>query len=180
MSFVHRIKTRLFPKNIRWKRFLVELAGLLVVIYGIKAWQSRDMLSISGETPAPGFTLSGLDGQTYDLSDYLGKKTLLYFFAPWCQVCKLSISNLNDLYADMNREKKAILIIALDFQSEQEIKDFVEEFALTPPVLFGNSAVSESYAIGGYPSYYILDEQHRLTSRSIGYSSEIGLRWSLR
>ena len=46
---------------------------------------------------------------------------------------------------------------------------------LTFPVALGHEGVKKTFKIKGYPSYYVLDEQNTIVSRSMGYSSEIGL-----
>ena len=42
---------------------------------------------------APDFELKGVDGKTYKLSDFKGKKVYLKFWASWCSIC---LSTLKD------------------------------------------------------------------------------------
>ena len=102
-----------------------------------------------------------------------GKTTVLYFFAPWCQVCNVSIGNLQALF--QKNEQVDVIAIALDFTSKDEVMAFTSKHQLTFPIALGNESIKQIFEITGYPSYYILDEQNVITGKSMGYSSELGL-----
>jgi len=101
------------------------------------------------------------------------KTTVIYFFAPWCQVCHVSIGNLQALYE--KNEHIDVIAVALDYMNAQEIKDFSLQYQLTFPIALGTEQVKKSFKISGYPSYYVIDEQNTVIARSQGYSSEFGL-----
>lgn len=102
-----------------------------------------------------------------------GKKTIVYFFAPWCQVCNFSIENLQNVY--QKNQNVNVIAVALDFVDVEEVKTFTMSHQLTFPIALGNEAVKADFKVVGYPSYYVLDEENTIISRSLGYSSEIGL-----
>ena len=102
-----------------------------------------------------------------------GKKTIVYFFAPWCQVCHFSIENLQHIY--QKNQNVNVIGVALDFVDVEEIKTFTMNHQLTFPIALGNEAIKADFKVVGYPSYYVLDEENTIISRSLGYSSEIGL-----
>lgn len=102
-----------------------------------------------------------------------GKKTIVYFFAPWCQVCNLSIENLQNVY--QKTPNLNVIAVALDFVDADEVKNFTMNHQLTFPVALGNELVKADYKVMGYPSYYVLDEENTIIARSLGYSSKIGL-----
>ena len=102
-----------------------------------------------------------------------GKPLILYFFAPWCQVCHASISNLQSIYE--KNENLDVIAIALDFTDQEEVEKFTQRHQLTFPIALGNSALREQLQVHGYPSYYVLNEQNIITSKSIGYSTELGI-----
>ncbi len=102
-----------------------------------------------------------------------GKTTVLYFFAPWCQICHVSIGNLQSLF--QKNQQLNVIAIALDFTSKNEVKNFTNKHQLTFPVALGNEAIKQAFEISGYPSYYVLNEENVIIAKSMGYSSELGL-----
>jgi len=113
-----------------------------------------------------------LMGNTVSLNAQ-GKTTILYFFAPWCQVCHASIDNLQALY--QKNEQLDVIAVAMDFTSSKEVMEFTRQHHLTFPIALGNEAIKQTFEISGYPSYYVLNEENVIISKSMGYSSELGL-----
>lgn len=102
-----------------------------------------------------------------------GKVTILYFFAPWCKICHISIDNLEDFY--LENENVEVIAVALDYENKSEITEFSKDHQLTFPIALGNAAVKKTFKISGYPSYYILDGDNNIISKSMGYTSKWGL-----
>lgn len=160
------------------KRVLVEWGAqivlLLVVVAGISAWQSRDMVG-TGEL-APVLALPDLSGNSVALSNDSGKKVVLYFFAPWCSVCHAASGNVNALRQAYGEEELAIYAVGLGWESVAELSRFARKHELLVPVLRGTDETATDFRISSFPSIYILDEQHRIASQMVGYTTELGLR----
>lgn len=148
-----------------------ELAIVAVVFFGITAWQTKDMLGTDGSVQVAATILPSLSGGTMPLTES-GKPTLVYFFAPWCDICKLSIGNLDGL----NNDKFNIVTVALDYDSIEAVQAFAQDQELTMPVLLGTKDLKLQYKIKGYPSYYLLDENRKVVSKAYGYSSTLGMK----
>lgn len=101
------------------------------------------------------------------------KPLVLYFFAPWCQVCHASISNLQSIYE--KHENLDVIAVALDFDNREEVERFTRQHKLTFPVALGDSMLKNDFQVPGYPSYYVLNEQNIIISKSMGYSTELGI-----
>ncbi len=101
------------------------------------------------------------------------KPLVLYFFAPWCQVCHASISNLQSIYE--KHENLDVIAVALDFQDVEEVEKFTRQHKLTFPIVLGDSKIKNDFQVPGYPSYYVLNDQNVIISKSMGYSTELGI-----
>jgi len=156
--------------------FLLQILIFVVIFYGIEYWQTRHLLSDSGNISAPNFNLVSLDNKTFSLSQLSKSTTVLYFFAPWCKVCHYSIGNLEDLYQAKKEEGINVFAIALDWQSLNEMKQYRASHKLTMPILLGDSSIQAAYHIEGFPTYYVLDKNRLIKKVSMGYSTELGLR----
>lgn len=150
--------------------------GLLfiAIVYGISLWQSRNMLP--EKSPAPSFTGVTLSGDTKGISDISGRKAVLYFFAPWCTVCKFSSHNIVSIRKALDDEETAVYAVALSYKSVEEVKAFVKEHGLNVPVILGDRKLQQLYRIGAFPSIYLIDEKQNIRSRLVGYSTEAGIR----
>lgn len=140
----------------------------IAILIGVYAWQTRHLLP-AGE-PVPALHLPTLAGATSALATP-GKPTLLYFFAPWCNVCGLSVGNLQVV----DNDAMDIKLIALDYQSTKELRDFVAQHAIDLPILLGNQALKQHFAISAYPTYYMLNNRSQVVASDRGYSTSLGL-----
>jgi len=113
-----------------------------------------------------------LMGETVSLNSQ-GKNTIIYFFAPWCQVCHASIGNLQSLYE--KNDHLDVIAVALDYSSIDEVMGFTTQHQLTFPIALGNEKIKQAFSITGYPSYYVINEENSIIGKSLGYSSELGL-----
>lgn len=164
-----------YVKDHKWATILFE-ASIIVLVLVLFSWfQNRGTLA-ADNTQAPDFTLQSLTGETIQLSKLKGKKVLIYFFAPWCSICHMSGGNLNALRKARTKDELEILVIGLSYEFEGEIQDFANELELTMPVLYGEEQLMEDYKIKGFPTYFVIDEEGRVIHRSVGYSTELGMR----
>lgn len=155
-------------KPLRWA---LEALIFLLIIYGLSRWQAREMLRSDGSEVVAPMTLVTLKGEVHPLFQK-GERTLVYFWAPWCRVCALSIGSLQNVES----EKLRVVTVAMDFDSTESVSEFVEEHRVTAPVLLGHQQLRELFQVQGYPSYYLLDEQGNVVARSIGLNTSIGIK----
>lgn len=158
----------------RWRRWLVDIAIVGVVIAGVSAWQQRNLLPASGE-PAPEFALRDLEGNTVRLSDFDGKAVQLHFWATWCGVCRREHGALNAVarHADDARE---LVAIAVDSGTAEEITAYAEEKGIEYTVLVDDGSVAGRFQVSVFPTNYYLDTSHNVVGRDVGMST----RWTMR
>ena len=152
---------------------LRDLLIFAMMVWAINWWQTKDMLSAAGDVQIPTMQLARLDGTAVDnIAPTAGQPTLLYFFAPWCSVCRLSINNLEYVNAD----DANVYVIALDYDDANEVQAFVDEVGLELPVHMGHESLKQMFQIRAYPSYFVLDENFIVRDRTLGYSTALGLK----
>ena len=112
--------------------------------------------AISVGATAPAFALEDLDGSMHVLDDYRDHPTVIYFWAPWCGPCKEQVTEMNTLKRE--REDINIVAIAMSFESEDELRRYVEDYKVTYQILVADQDVDESYGIQAFPTLFVVDE----------------------
>ncbi|KGJ98359.1 TlpA family protein disulfide reductase [Thalassotalea sp. ND16A] len=157
------------------KSFILQLFIIVIVFNLVSMVRESSMLSSWDNDTAPNFELTALNNQKtylFDGQNNNSKKTVLYFFAPWCSICKMSISNLQKLHE--NSDEINVVAVALDFVNPLQVKDFAQNLHLSLPIVYGNEEVKKAYQVSAYPSYYVV-ANNQIQHRSMGYSTELGL-----
>lgn len=161
--------------NKTWFKWLVQALILIAVILALIIWQQKDMLA-DYEQPKP-VVLEDLNGQMHTLfAQPKNKKTLLYFFAPWCSICHISMPNL----ANLDKSSVDIYAIALSYQTSAEVDKLISNINYSSVVLLGNDKLAQEFKISAFPSYYVLDENNKIIHKGLGLSSNLSLLWHTR
>ena len=102
----------------RWVKWGIELAIVLVLIFGVRAWQQRTL--IVGEAPA--FNEIDLQGQEVSLAAYRGKPMLLHFWASWCPICEMEQGSINSVM----KAGWPLITVAYSSGEAEEVKRYME------------------------------------------------------
>jgi len=109
---------------------------------------------------APDFTLSGIDGKTHKLKDYLGDVVILDFWATWCGPCKMEIPHLKELHARYKEKGLTVIGVSLDAQGKQVVAPFVEKHEIPFLSLLGNADVVKAYGnVRSIPTTFLIDRK---------------------
>ncbi|MCK9459361.1 MAG: TlpA family protein disulfide reductase [Proteobacteria bacterium] len=83
------------------------------------------------------FTLDGIDGKPYSLSDYVGRDVVLVaFWATWCEPCKRKTVQHQELYDKYGAQGFVVLAVSMDEPETQgQVRLFARQRELTFPVL---------------------------------------------
>ncbi len=138
-----------------------------------------DSLLASPQGPAgareafgPAFALptlaGGGGGDTARLADYLGRVTLVNFWASWCDPCREEFPHMAALYRDFARADFAIAAISDDVD-DRRMRAFVREFRPAFPVLVGGGRMKGTYHYRGLPYSVLLDRRGRIVERIFGF-----------
>jgi len=155
------------------------MACLLVLAWTIEvhaepAASVRQMMGSLGmqlprqSKPAPGFLLSGLNGEQTSLSEFRGKLILLHFWATWCVPCRHEMPLLHAL------EREAIdgfhiICVNVDRGDSDEVKTFMDEVAPHFHTLLDpEGEVRKHYAVRGLPTSYLIGRDGKIIARVVG------------
>ncbi|WP_310733530.1 MULTISPECIES: TlpA disulfide reductase family protein [unclassified Colwellia] len=154
------------------KSLFIQAVVFLAIFQALTMFRESDMLSTGEQITPQTVSLETLDDKTIELANFK-KTTIIYFFAPWCQICHISISNLQETYE--KNQQINVIAIALDYVDKKEVFEFSSQHQLTFPIALGTEQIKHQFKIEGYPSYYVIDDKNTVIAKSMGYSSEIGL-----
>lgn len=108
--------------------------------------------------PAPDFTLTTFDGESFRLSDQRGKVVVINFWASWCVPCRDEAPILQSVW-ERYRERGVILVGVTYLDSESASLAFIQEFGISyfngPDI---GTIISEEYRITGVPETFIVDQ----------------------
>jgi peroxiredoxin len=158
------------------RSLLLHVLAVVLIVQAV-SW-FRELSLLGKETMAPMFYHRTLNHGWLSRDDLVGKPTVLYFFAPWCSICKYSMPNLEALQRDLTEWN--IVAVALSYDSIADVEHFVSGLELTMPVVLGTEQMMRDYQIKGFPTYYVFNEDGLLQHKSFGWSSRLGLELRVR
>ena len=154
-----------------WGSLAFDVAILISIFVLISMWQTRNL---PDDEHTPPLELSWLDDMRADSVMVSGETGVVYFFAPWCFYCRKSIDNLDELVA--SGKLSWARVVALEYESLDDVREFIRETGIDLPVLLGGPQTSKDWQIRGFPTYFVIDGDGKIVSRSVGYSTKIGLQ----
>ena len=127
-----------------------------------------DACDASGAEAPFGFTLSDMNGQKVDLSQYAGTPVLLNFWATWCGPCKYEIPELVALQDKYRSEGFNVLGVSIDDPAE-ELKAFAAEYKMNYPVLMADDAIQDAYGpLFAIPVTYFIKKDGTVCRKHFG------------
>lgn len=120
------------------------------------------------------FQLPGLDGAAHEVSTIAEGRTVLAFWATWCQPCQAELVELDSLYVDMRRRGLAVYAISVDDPSTvAAVGPWVAREGYRMPVLLDSDlAVLRRYqSTDQVPFVVVLDGEGRVVEQWQGYGN---------
>jgi len=146
----------------------------MAVVLIVYAYQTRNLLP-ADTRQAPALSGPMLDGSLFDLHQGSAPTTLVYFFAPWCRVCAASSGNIGWLRKIRSDSDLRIVLVAQDWKSADEVREYAQRHDITVPVVLGDAEVASDWNIYAFPTYYMVDREQRVVHRDLGYTTLAGL-----
>ena len=108
---------------------------------------------------APEVKLPDLEGDTVDLADFRGEKTLVLFWNPGCGFCQQMLPHLKEWERNPPEEAPNLFVVSAG------TKEANEEMGLSSPVVLDqNFATGRAFGVGGTPSAVLVDEEGKIAS----------------
>jgi peroxiredoxin len=113
---------------------------------------------------APQIECLAYDGRPMRLADYVGKVTLLYFWASWCPTCRFQAPGLRDLYREFHPGGLEMLGFSYD-DSASAMRAHLAQYGHDWPTYFSSSRrnwedpIARAYGARGVGVLYLVDSE---------------------
>lgn len=111
---------------------------------------------------APDFTVYDAEGNAVKLSDYIGKPTIVNFWASWCGPCQMEMPDFDEKYQELGSEVNFLMVNMTDGSQEtlETAKAFLAEAGYSFPVYFDTDMdAAMTYGVNSLPSTYFIDAE---------------------
>jgi cytochrome c biogenesis protein CcmG/thiol:disulfide interchange protein DsbE len=121
---------------------------------------------------APNFQVQGLDGKTYQLSDFRGRPVWITFWATWCPPCRAENPDIQEVYAANQGQGLVILALSIG-EDTSTVRGYVQRTGLTYAIgLDQATEIAARYRIVGIPTHFFVDRDGILREWRIGSMSK--------
>lgn len=134
----------------------IVIVGGYVIIGGIV---NKDSGVLKVGDQAPDFTLTNLDGQVVQLSDYRGQPIMLNFWGTFCEPCVTEMPLFQEYYERYYDEGLVVLGVNLD-EPPVTVRRFVNKLELSFPILLDKTVVSRQYGVRQYPTTFFINRDN--------------------
>jgi peroxiredoxin len=154
-------------RRLIWVTASVGVVLVLAILLRTPAGEQSDV-GIGTEAPElRAFTVTSPREQR-SIADYRGQVVLLNVWATWCPPCREEMPSLQALHETLADRGLRVVAVSIDDPgSEADIREFVQEHALTFEILHDPaSAIMNSYRVGGVPQTFLIDRDGRIRYKS--------------
>jgi peroxiredoxin len=166
-------------KNRKRLQLAIMLVVLVIAALTVAGNMSKDHKYPKVGDSAPEFALTGLDGKTYQLSDFKGKTVLLNFWATYCEPCRLEMPAIQK-----QAEKRAgqgVVVLGLNIGENQvTAQSFVDQIGVHFPILLdGQEEIRRNYGVKDYPTTFFIGPDGKVEVIRVGWMDEAYLESTL-
>jgi cytochrome c biogenesis protein CcmG, thiol:disulfide interchange protein DsbE len=163
------------PKPPLSRRILRELPWLVLIaaVYWIMSDRQAPALEVGAQVPALSWRSVG-DAQELRMADHAGTPMVLVFWAPWCGVCRTELPLLRSLQDDLGDRAK-VIGVAMSGTTEA-IEEFAVEYGRGMPHVYADARTESLMGIRAFPTIFVLDAEHRVKARYVGFTTPMRIR----
>jgi len=116
--------------------------------------------TLENGSPAPQFSLTGLNGETIDLSQHHGTPVLLNFFKSTCPWCQVEMPRLAEMYRRQGDVNVQVLGVVVGRDDNSSAEKFARDKQLDFPLAVDSEkTVREEYLLQRVPTIVLVDAQ---------------------
>jgi thiol-disulfide isomerase/thioredoxin len=121
----------------------------------------------------PPFSVTTLDGSTFNPDQMNGRVVLIDFWATWCGPCLKELPQIKQIAKDFAGQPLTILSISWD-EDDQTWKDFLHKNGMTWPQYRDiDHKIGQLFDVEALPSYFTIDSDGVLTSELLGEGFDV-------
>jgi peroxiredoxin len=178
LALVHLLRRQDQPRSMAYTGLILSFVGVVASIgFGVfyytvvgdvftsmanggqaHKWEGRE---------SPDFTVTMMDGETFKLSDFRGKRVVVDIWETWCGPCIKEIPHFNQLRTAVSEDDLAL--IGISSEKESILKPFLTKHELVYPIASAEnlpSPYSNSYVI---PTTFFIDRNGIIQKVLVGY-----------
>ncbi len=159
-------------KQRRWLIWLFEFLVILAIVFAIRAWQQRSLVS----GVAPEIDEITVQGSQIALEDFQGKPVLLHFWSSTCSTCDLQQQSLSEL-----AEQWELVTVAYNSGEVEAVQRYIEREGIQDwaTIVDNDGGIAREYGVSGVPTSFVLDGVGQIRFKEVGLTSGWGLRFRL-
>jgi len=165
------------------KKLPLLLAGILALVFlavllRYRGWQPAPRKAPEGPAPmaagagrmAPPFSLSDISGNSVSSSRFLGKPTVINFFATWCPPCREEVPGFVEVYNKYRGSGFELVGISLDTNTTGNLPLFITQNRIEYRILKGDVATARAYGgVASIPTTFFVGKDGQIKNVHIGY-----------
>ena len=165
------MKTRMKLTGKKKKRFkmkkIIIFTFLLLIFISCEKKENPLIGQIASD-----FALQDVKEHAHKLSDFKGQKIMLHFWADWCASCREEFYTLQNVY-DAIKDKNATLIGVNVGQTKEHVKELIDEYGVTFPMLRDESKkIAEKYQVVGLPMNFFIKQSGKIHKVVTGWMNK--------
>jgi thiol-disulfide isomerase/thioredoxin len=117
----------------------------------------------------PNFTVYDEKGNTYKLSDFIGKPIVLNFWASWCGPCQGEMPDFNEMYLELGDQVVFLMINATGSDTYQDALNFIRQQGYQFPVYYDKRGeAARRYNLQYLPMTIFISTEGKIVNRWTG------------
>jgi thiol-disulfide isomerase/thioredoxin len=144
--------------------------GTALLIFGLshRTKQSGHLVPVESRKVMPALVMERLDGGEWRMADHRGQVVLINYWATWCGPCQEETPGLVSLSRDLGPKGLAVVGVSMDDGDRKKVRDFVERFQVSYPIVFPEAMSQIGFGMAGLPTTILVDRNGRVAQTYVG------------